>query len=314
MNENRIAEILKAFEFYDEEYKREEIEAAIELQKDITPHLIAILEEMLINTSKYLANRDYIIEMYVLVLLGHFREPTAHQVIIDLFSLPGELPEQLFGDMKTEILPALLVRTCNREIDSIKSFVLNKEANEYCRGAGLEAIMFAVADGIIAREEALTFFASLFTGNEDRRGSIFWSILAACVRDLYPEELMEVIKQGYKDELISPFFIDDEEFRRTLRAGKEQALLRLQDKFRRRVPDDVHDYISSWPCFKQDKPKTSPLDFAILAAASKKRVNSRRRTPRKNGTTPKSGEISKSRPLPKRKKKKSKAARKKKKR
>ncbi|MGB0387900.1 MAG: DUF1186 domain-containing protein [Ardenticatenaceae bacterium] len=322
MSENRIAEIVKAFEFEDEIYKRAEIDAAIELQEEITPHLIAILEDMLVNTSKYLANQDYIIQMYVLVLLAHFKERASHQVIVDLFSLPGEIPDKLFGDMKTEILPALLLKTCDGDLELIKSFILNKEANQYCRGAGLEAIMFAVADGIISREEALPFFASLFTGNEDAEGSIFWSILAVCVRDLYPEELMDVIRQGYEDELISPFFIAPEEFRRTLIVGKEQTLRRLQDKLRRQVPDNVHDYISSWPCFKQDEP--SPFDLAILAAAeskkrSRKSVSSPNRTPSSRKSSPKKaaskkGAIPNISKIAKRKKKKSRASRKKKKR
>jgi len=55
MSENRIAEILQGFELYNGNYKRAEVDAAVELQEEITPHLITILERMLANPSEYLA-------------------------------------------------------------------------------------------------------------------------------------------------------------------------------------------------------------------------------------------------------------------
>ena len=41
MTDSKITEILKAFEVFDGVYKRAEVDAALELQEEITPHLIA---------------------------------------------------------------------------------------------------------------------------------------------------------------------------------------------------------------------------------------------------------------------------------
>lgn len=259
--------------------------------------------------------------MYAVVLLAYFEEQAAHRVIIDLFSLPSEIPDQLFGDMTTEMLPTLLIKTCGGKLDLIKSLALNKEANQYCRGSAFQAMVLAVADGTITRKDALAFFAPLFTGNEAEPDSLFWSMLATYVNDLYPEELMDVINQAYEDELIQSFFIGYNEFLRNLKAGKEKTLMKLPDKLRMFLHDNVHDYLSSWACFNQNQ--SSLLDVAMLMAASKKasskRVSSRKRRPSKKVTTPeqetsKKATIPKSSPLPTRKKKKSRASRKKKKR
>lgn len=51
MNDSRITEILKAFELFDGVYKRAEVDAALELQEEITPHLIGVLEEVLLDPS-----------------------------------------------------------------------------------------------------------------------------------------------------------------------------------------------------------------------------------------------------------------------
>ncbi|RLB78142.1 MAG: hypothetical protein DRH24_14955 [Deltaproteobacteria bacterium] len=41
------------------------------------------------------------------MLLGHFREHRAHKVIVDLFSLPNNIPHELFGDITTGDLPVI---------------------------------------------------------------------------------------------------------------------------------------------------------------------------------------------------------------
>lgn len=257
MNDTKIAEILKAFEIYDGTYKRTHVDAALELQEEITPHLIDILEKVLADPSLYANNQDYFAHIYAVILLGHFREYRAHRVIVDLFSLPPDLPGRLFGDIITETLPAILFRTCNGSMDMIKSLALNRNADQFCRGSALQALVFAVTDGMIPREEVLAFFGSLFTGNEAAPDSHFWSLLASCVCDLYPEELMSVIEKAYQDELIWPGFIGYESFRNTLKGSKEQALNRVREEIRRYAPDNVHDYMSWWACFKPEKPSIS---------------------------------------------------------
>ena len=48
-----INEILEAFRIFDGNYKREQVDAAIELKEQITPHLIKILENVLDDPSPY---------------------------------------------------------------------------------------------------------------------------------------------------------------------------------------------------------------------------------------------------------------------
>jgi len=257
MTDTRIAEILKAFEVFDGVYKHTQVDAALELQEEITPHLIGVLEQVLLDPASYANNQDYYAHIYALILLGHFEEQRAHQVIGELFSLPTDIPHQLFGDLVTEDLPIILLRTCGGSTDMIRSLILNKDADEYCRSSAMRAMVFAVADGMISHEDVLAFFGSLFTGNEADSDPSFWSFLANSVCDLYPEGMMEVIEKAFRDGLISPRVIGIEDFERTLRAGKEQAIERVRTKIRRKSLENVHDYMSWWACFKAKEPSPS---------------------------------------------------------
>ena len=120
-----------------------------------------------------------------------------------------------------------------------------------------------------SREEILNFFGSLFTGSEARPGSDFWSFLANCVCDLYPEELMPVIEKAYQDGLVESFIIGYEYFERTLQSGKEAALEEPRQDFQRYVHGDVHDHMSWWACFESDEEIQSISVFSSNKAKKK---------------------------------------------
>lgn len=48
-----MSEILEAFRLYDGIYKREQIDAAVELKEEITPYMIEILQKVLSNPNEY---------------------------------------------------------------------------------------------------------------------------------------------------------------------------------------------------------------------------------------------------------------------
>lgn len=252
VEEFTIPEILAALKIFDHTYKREEIDAAIGLKDRITPHLIAILENLLADPQPYIEDESLYDHIYAVMLLGHFKEPKAHQVIIDIFSLADDVPDQLFGDICTADLPVILLNTCNGAIENIKSMILNRKADNYCRLSACQALAYAVVEGHILRENALGFFNSLFTGAEADEISDFWSLLAMIILDLYPEESMEVIKQAYDDELIFSGMVQFSDFEKTLLLGRDKCLEKLKTDLEKDSLDDIHARMSWWHCFAQE--------------------------------------------------------------
>ncbi|MBW2321076.1 MAG: DUF1186 domain-containing protein [Deltaproteobacteria bacterium] len=268
---NRISEILNGIKIFDGIYKKELVDAAIELQEEITPSLIDILNRVLSDPNRYLESETYYDHIYALMLLGHFKEHKAHKIIVDLFSLPDDIPHELFGDITTSDLPVILLNTCGGSMDLIKSMALNKKANDYCRISALHAMAYAVVKGIVSREDVLDFYSSLFTGNETVIDSDFWGLLGNLVCDLYPEELMDTIKKAYEDGLIFPGTIQYEEVEDALSDGKEKCLNRLRIDLNDCSLDNIHDSMSWWACFKQEnKPSVTPVfDFSATVERTK---------------------------------------------
>jgi len=255
---DRISNVLAAYETFDGIYKRDEVDAALALQDEITPHLIGILEKVLAEPVAYAQRPGYFGHMYAIQLLGHLKETRAHDVIVDLASLPPEIPHDLFGDTITEDLAAILFGTCGGSIERIKELLLNRQADEYCRSAAARALVYAAVEGTVPREEILTLFGSLFTGTEADADSDFWSWVAGSVRDLYPEELMDVIKKAFEGGLISEWIIDYAFFEETLRRGKRRTLREARESLMRDTPANFHERMSWWACFRQETPASRP--------------------------------------------------------
>jgi hypothetical protein len=259
MNE-KITEMLEGFKHFKGVYERDLVDAAIELRDEITPHLIAVLENLISNPHKYLENPDLFDHNYAVMLLGHFGESRAHKTIVDVFSLPGRMADDLFGDIVTEDLPMILLRTCNGSLEHIKALALNKKADDYCRVSALHAMAYATVAGIATREEVLDFYGSLFTGQEAGEDSDLWSLLACHVYELYPEELMDTISRAFEDGLIHPGIIDYQSFERALRRGKKKQLENLRKDFERKSLDNIHAGMSWWACFDPEPEDAIPMD------------------------------------------------------
>ena len=219
---NKIDDILKSFEIFDGIYKREQVDVAIGRKDEITSFLIDILMKIVSNPTKFIEIENYYAHIYALMLLGSFKENKAHKVIVDLFSLPEDILEELFGELIVEDLSAIFFRTSHGRFDLIKTLALNKNAGVASRDAALKALVFAVAEGMFPREELVLLLDQLFKDNPISYSWDFGDRLAHHVHDVYPEELMDTIGQAYKDELISPGFISFQDFENALKSGKEK--------------------------------------------------------------------------------------------
>jgi Protein of unknown function (DUF1186) len=83
----------------------------------------------------------------------------------------------------------------------------NDATDEWVRGAALSGLVTLVAAGRKSRDEIVSYFAGLFRGKLVRKWSHVWDTLVSYSSDLYPEELLDDIKQAYEDGLVDPDYI-----------------------------------------------------------------------------------------------------------
>lgn len=254
-----IDEILAEFKYYDGTYKREAVEAAIAQRDEIIPHLITILEDLAADPQTYLDDSDYYAQTYAAMLLGHFRAAEAHPTLLKVFSLPTPYPEQLFGDIITENLPAILALTCDGDLSGIKALAANTDAYLFCRGSATQAMTYAVVQGYISHEEALQWLVDFLKVDDPKAvtddDQEFFISLGYSLCDLHPAAVMDTIRWAYDNGVLEDdFMLAFEDFEAAIKGRPEQSLKKLRENFERNSLKNVHKAMEWWASFQPQTP------------------------------------------------------------
>jgi Protein of unknown function (DUF1186) len=218
-----VQEILEQFATNTGTFPREAVAQAIAQREAITPELLRVLVEAQHNIED-LPESDSMAHIYAMYLLAQFREPRAYPLIVEFFSIPGDIALDTTGDVATEDLGRILASVSCGDIRLMTALVENEHANEYVRVAALRGLVTLVAYGEQTRDGIVAYLQRLFRGGLARDVSFVWYGLVSASNDLYPEELYADIKHAYDDELIEPGFIGLDDIDETLKRGKERVL------------------------------------------------------------------------------------------
>ena len=108
-----LSEIISELENNNGKLPREALERAIEEREAITPLLLDVLSSCKNNLEELSNKPDYILHICAFYLLAQFREPLAYPIIIDFFSIPGDMPVDATGDLLGGGLARILASVCD---------------------------------------------------------------------------------------------------------------------------------------------------------------------------------------------------------
>jgi hypothetical protein len=222
-----IAHILEELAYDVGTLPREAIEAAVAKKNQIIPHLLKILEEAIERVDEIIEDDNYQGHLFAMYLLAQFREERAYPYIIQLLTLPGEIPHAIAGDMLTEDLSRILSSLCGQNITPLCTLIENPRVNEYVRAACQTALVNLVGCGTLQRGVVLDYFKSLFEGKLARTPSFVWGNLIACCCTLHPQELYPYIEQAFADQLVDTSLMSLENVSAVLAEDQQACLFKL---------------------------------------------------------------------------------------
>ena len=246
-----VQEILQQLETNTGTFPREAVAQANAQRETITPELLRVLVEAQHNI-KHLRESEYMTHIYAMYLLAQFREPRAYPLIVEFFSIPGEMALDTTGDVATEDLGRMLASVSCGDIRLMTALVENEYANEYVRVAALRGLVTLVACGEQSRDDIIAYLQRLYQGGLAREVSFVWYGVVSASNDLYPEELYDDIKHAYDEELIETGFIGLDDIDETLQRGKERVLDELRQNTRYRLITDAITEMEWWACFHHE--------------------------------------------------------------
>jgi Protein of unknown function (DUF1186) len=274
-----VQEILQQFATNTGTFPREAVAQAIAQREAITPELLRVLAEAQHNIED-LPESDSMAHIYAMYLLAQFREPRAYPLIVEFFSIPGDIALDTTGDVATEDLGRILASVSCGDIRLMTALVENEHANEYVRVAALRGLVTLVACGEQARDDIVAYVQRLLQGGLAREISFVWYGLVSASNDLYPEELYDDIKHAFAEELIETGFIGLDDIDETLKRGKERVLDELHHNQRYSLITDTITEMEWWACFHPEGhaiPNVSPVASSPVKQVQHKAKDKRKR-------------------------------------
>lgn len=176
-------------------------------------HSAALVEPLLRAIERALADPTGLTEgesmlfSYATYLLAKWRETRAYPLIIRWLSLPGENAFEIGGDTVTQDGGRILASTFDGHFEPIKSLILNRQANEYCRGQAVEAMALLAAWGEVPREIVEAYFLWLAREGLERDCNHVWNDLASSAVDIEALQVFTELRCAYDEGLIERGFM-----------------------------------------------------------------------------------------------------------
>jgi hypothetical protein len=178
-----IQELFLRLEQHRGSFPNDLIADAIARREEVTPPLLAMLEDIDQNPEPWLADQDRMIHIYALYLLALFRETRAYPLLVRIFSRPGEFAFELAGDVVTQDLSGMLASVSGGDVSGMTALMENEQANEYARSAAICGMSALVDTTQRTRDEVMSYFAQLFQKLEQKPGA-HWDELANVCADI----------------------------------------------------------------------------------------------------------------------------------
>ncbi|MHB1460652.1 MAG: DUF1186 domain-containing protein [Armatimonadota bacterium] len=230
-------------------FPHQAVTEAILQREAITPALLRMLADATPNIAEIARQEDYTGHLYAIYLLAQFREERAYQPLVDFITSDQKLIDLILNDIITEDLGRVLASVCNGDTRLICKIFENAELDEYVRTAALAAMVTLYVQGIITREEVISYYLSLFHGKLEREPSVVWCSLVSGCCDISAVEASEEIERAFADDLVDTGYIGREWVSKHLGKGKEQALKMLAKDTHYTFIDDSVKEMSKWDLY-----------------------------------------------------------------
>ncbi len=249
-----VEEILAELSMSSEKQPLAALESADAHRAALVEPLLRAIERGLEDPTE-LPGNEAMLFSYATYLLAKWRETHAFPLIIRWLSLPGEDAFAIGSDTVTQDGARILASTFDGDLEPVKSLILNREANEYCRGQALDAMALLAAWGEVPRETVESYFLWLAREGLERDSNHVWDNLASSAADIEALRVFPELRRAYDEGLIERGFMDPSELDE-VEAGQRGKWI---ERYRESNPpiSDVAEVTSWWQCFSESDRKLS---------------------------------------------------------
>lgn len=193
---------------------------------------------------------------FALFLLTEFHAEEALPILLECFSLPGELPFDLFGEAVTDTLPRILALFVAERPEVVDGLIVDQTLNPYVRWEAAHTYVFFVRDGHMPRDEAVRRLGQHLRQAIDDSDTAIIHGLICVLKSFAPQEALEDITEAYKRNLVDRSVVDFADVERSIVEGEAGMQRELEWCPATGIEDTIEE-LQQWAAFSE-KPSREP--------------------------------------------------------
>ena len=217
----------------------------------VTPRLIDVLAEAA-RLGREGTAREGNAHFFALFLLAEFQAKEALPVILEIYSLPEHVLDELVGDAITELSGRVLAVLAGDQPDAIEALAASPQISQFVRWGAALALGRLVRDERMSREECVRRLAGLMraaVAAEDHWGT---TITVNELGNLNPLEVQDEIKSAFDRGFVDESIVSWKDFHsRLLFPDQPGACPELSHGRPSAIADTVQE-LSGWYCFSEE--------------------------------------------------------------
>lgn len=224
--------IFKGYERFKRRYPSKEVKYALEHREEAVPELLEIMEYTLDNIKRLTNDPEYLIHIPAIHLLACFRETKAYEYMIRISSLKSDRLFNLFGSIVEGSFRNHLASVCDGNIEPIKKIIEDSSLDEFIRSDALESLVILMSQGMVTREQLVSYIKELLNGKLKVDKSHIWMMISRTCISIHPDGLVEDINKAIADGKILKTDVDFKEMERQMKKTINDVLDELkQNKY-----------------------------------------------------------------------------------
>jgi hypothetical protein len=200
------AEILQKLDRWDDGIPEELLLASVQKKDEITPGLIAAVEDMAANPKKFLDEPERNLYYWAVYLLAHFEEERALPALLKFVRLSGGEFDDLVSDIVQEDGAMLLANVALENLDSIAELLHDQAVGEDARIAAAHAIGMRCGWGVVGPAFVVKEFRRALEEIKEPESYLAAEIINAAMdlnlRDLGPT-IVTAYDRGIVDDVVA---------------------------------------------------------------------------------------------------------------
>ncbi|GIX00620.1 MAG: hypothetical protein KatS3mg111_3952 [Pirellulaceae bacterium] len=246
------------------------IHAARKYRELLVPRLIECL-----STTTQAARRGDVptgnAHISSLLLLLEFQTQEAFPTIVDACTLPGEILDELYGELIFELLPGILAQVSSDRPETLDAILDNPSLDASVRWAAAQAYLHHVRDGRLFRQDAVRRLQGHLRKAMERKDGEMTEMIINELANLGPHEAHDDIKLAFDQGLVGAGIINWESVERAMAGGEEEVRKSLAQCAPTGVRDALRE-LERWGVYHEQAPNLLQRNRTCFPPSMTKRL------------------------------------------